>query len=365
MRIIVYDDNPDFGGHQTMACHGVAALAADPQHEVVCMFNPHNKRLADHAAGISNVQTLEAPCATRRFQGLRNRINRHGIQTLEKEFRSLHPDLVLCIQGDIEDSSQAVIAAHLAGIECISYIAIPHRMALMGAKFGALRDRTNQYLFKQPSRYVTISESMKQLLTERGVTKPIAVVPNGIPTPSGSPNPKPHASSLLTLGLLGRIEFKQKQQDFMVKTFCAFPAAFSGCRLIIAGSGPDAQELRELVQGKENITLLPWQDNAESFYKQIDILMLPSRYEGVPLVMLESLARGIPVVGSARDGMRDILPEAWTFEPGNEAALAKTFSKLRLSWENEIAEVQNKVETEMTIGTFKANFHRAVCRQEA
>ena len=208
---------------------------------------------------------------------------------MEKIFQNLKPDLVLCIQGEIEDSSKAVLAARRAGIECTSYIAIPHPMRLMGAKLGGLRDRINQYLFNQPTRYIAISESMEQLLRERGVTKPIAVVPNGIPTPPPVSPVTSHASRL-TLGMLGRIEFNQKQQDFMVRTFCRFSEQFKDCRLLIAGDGPDRERLQKLVEGKVGIILLPWQEDAETFYESIDFLMLPSRFEGVPLVMLEALA---------------------------------------------------------------------------
>jgi len=359
MKILVYDDNPDFGGHQIMACHGIEALTSDPGLEVVFMFNPHNKRLANCVSGIPNLQNIEAPCTTRKFQGLRSRIVKNGIQTLEKEFRALNPNLVLCIQGDIEDSSQAIIAARLAGIDCISYIAIPHRMALMGAKLGVLRDRTNQYLFNQPSRYIAISESMKQLLIERGVTQPIAVVPNGFQIPAFAPITD-HGSRI-TLGLLGRIEFNQKQQDFMVRTFINHPDVFGDCRLLIAGNGPDEEKLKRLVADKENISLLPWQEDAEAFYEQIDFLLLPSRYEGVPLVMLEALARGIPVIGSRRDGMKDVLPEAWAFEPENPEALAKTFSAVRETWQDDIADLQQKILAEHSLETFKTNFHRALC----
>lgn len=344
-----------------MACHGVEALAKDSANEIVFIFNPENKKLAARLSAIKNIHTLEAPCSTRKFQGLLNWINQRGIRSLEKLFKNLNADLVLCIQGEIEASSQAVIAARRTGLECVSYLAIPHSMQLMGAKFGTLRDRINQYLFNQPDCYIAISESMKTLLTERGVTKPITVVPNGIVPP---PSLTPQVSRPLTLGLFGRIEFNQKQQDFMVQTFCEFSAAFSDCRLVIAGSGPDEEKLRKLIRGKENITLLPWQDDPDSFYEQIDILLIPSRFEGVPLVMLEALVRGIPVVGSARDGMRDILPNTWTFEPENARSLSETFSKVRTTWENEISEVQKKVKTEIPIESFKAGFYRAVCKQD-
>lgn len=332
MKILVYDDNPDYGGHQAMACHGVAALAADPALEVAFMFNPANRRLAEGLAGIRTIQPSTA-------------------------FKALGPDRVLCIQGDIAQSTKGIRAARRAGIPCVSYLAIPHSMQTMGAKFGALRDRLNHHLLNLPDRYIVISESMEKILVERGATKPITIVPNGIRPPQSL---KPKAQSLLTLGLIGRVEFKQKQQDFMVRTFLEFPEAFKDAQLLIAGDGPDAHKLRKLVAGKQNITLLPWQDDAESFYRQIDCLLIPSRFEGVPLVMLEALARGIPVLGSRRDGMRDLLPDEWLFDPENGAAVAQVFSNARNTWQTRIEPLRKKVATGMTIEAFKANFHRAV-----
>jgi len=361
VKILVYDDNPDYGGHQIMACHGVEALAEGSANEVVFMFNPKNEKLATRLSSIKNLQVLEAPCSTQKLQGLINPIDRRGIRRLEKIFYTLEANLVLCIQGEIEDSSQAVLAARQAGIECVSYLAIPHPMQRMGARFGGLRDCFNQYLLNQPNRYIAISESMRILLIERGVSKPIDVVPNGIVSPQSL---KTQTSSLRTLGLIGRVEFNQKQQDFMVQTFCAFPEVFADCQLVIVGSGPDKEKLDALIQGKENITLLPWQDEVESFYEQIDILMLPSRFEGVPLVMLEALARGIPVLGSCRDGMRDILPTAWTFEAENAQALAKTFSTIRNGWQSKIGILQQKVRSEMSLESFKSNFYRALCLRD-
>ena len=359
MKILVYDDNPDFGGHQIMASHGIQALLENPDLTLVFMIHPAHQKWAEQLPFLGNIQREESPCVTRKFQGFRNRINRRGIHVLKEKFKALNPDIVLCIQGDIEDASQGVLAAREAGIECVSYIAIPHRMITMGAKFGALRDRTNHYLLNQPDRYIAISESMKDLLVERGVTKSITIVSNGISPPPAS-NPKSQTSNHLTLGLLGRIEFNQKQQDFMVRTFCTHPDIFNNCRLLIAGSGPDETALRSLIKGKKNIELLPWTDSPESFYEQIDFLLLPSRFEGVPLVMLEALTRGIPTIGSRVDGMKDILPNAWTFEPENAESLVKTFSHVQGTWQDNIEVLRDTIQTKYSLESFKANFRNAV-----
>jgi len=317
-----------------MACHGVEALASDPEIELVCMLNPANRKLMDRLAPFDRLP-------------------------LTTNFKSLTVDRILCIQGDIAQSTNGILAAKNAGIKCISYLAIPHRLSEMGAKLGRFRDGLNQRFVNAPDRYITISESMKTLLSERGATVTICVVPNGIPLPQKRNVPPPH--SPFTLGLLGRIEFNQKQQDFMVRTVLAHPDIFGGCRLLLAGNGPDKKSLERLIEGHHEIVLLPWQNTMDAFYDQIDMLVIPSRFEGVPLVMLEALARGIPVIGSARDGMKDLLPEAWTFETENAEALARTFSAVRDDgWQDTMPALQQKVCTDFSLDTFKTNFYAAV-----
>lgn len=391
MKIIVYDDTLEFGGHQIMACHGIEALASDPSNEILCMIHPDNRQLAEKLAPIESCQTLEAPGSTRRCQSVLNHLDHRGIQRLQHRFGKLQADLLLCIQGDIEHSSQALIAAHRIGLKCISYIALPHYLTTMGARFGAWRDTLNHGLFRLPSNYIAISECMAGLLRQRGVTQPITVVPNGISLPSasvasdhslsqkkteddcerivstiGSPPGPGIQERLAVLGMLGRIEFKQKRQDFMVRAFCDGPQAFENCRLLIAGSGSDQNKLQHLViKGPRHtdIDLLPWQNDIDAFFASIDLLVIPSRFEGMPLVMLEALARGIPVIGSNRDGMKDILPESWIFEAENAAALAETFTAVRNNWQQMIGPLREKILNEHSLEAFKARFRAAVLRQ--
>ncbi|MDF7798955.1 glycosyltransferase family 4 protein [Pontiellaceae bacterium B1224] len=358
MKILVYDDNPHFGGHQIMACHGIEALIATPDIDVILMYNPYNRSLLEKLSGTEKFQILETPCSTQKFQGLRNRFSRTGINMLKEHFQRLEPDLVLCIQGDIEQSSQAVLAAKKCRIDCISYIAIPHRLEKMGAKFGRLRDTLNRYLFNKPSSYITISESMKQLLKDRGTKRPISIVENGIEPP---PIPKlVEHDNRFTIGLIGRIEFKQKQQDFFVRSFLQHSSVFTNCRVLIVGSGPDESKLKKLIKDKDSISCMPWQVNMEDVYEMLDMVVIPSRYEGVPLVMLEALARGLPVIGSRVDGMMDLLPTEWTFTTESSASMASTFSAARKTWPLKIEELQHRVIHENSMETFKKNFIHAV-----
>ena len=126
--------------------------------------------------------------------------------------------------------------------------------------------------------------------------------------------------------MIGRIEFRQKQQHLLVQAVAADPALAASCHLVFAGDGPDHEPLHGLIARHHlSATVLPWCDPA-ILYQALDALIIPSRYEGLPLVMLEALASGTAVLGSDRDGMKDLLPAAWRFQPGDPAALATTLA---------------------------------------
>ena len=129
-------------------------------------------------------------------------------------------------------------------------------------------------------------------------------------------------------------------------------------------SGPDRPALETQIQQldlQDRVTLLPWQDDPVPIYSALDLLLIPSRFEGVPLVMLEALCFGLPVIGSDRDGMRDLLPEAWRFEPENEAALAETFRRVTAEpQDQQIKLLSKKIREEMNILSFKSNFTASV-----
>lgn len=375
-KIVCYDDNPDYGGHQVMACLAVEGLAQSEDWQPVFFCSPHNRRLNDRLREIQtatgNLEIHPTPFATRKLQGLRNRFSGASIGALALLLGQENPDLILCVQGEIEDGSLALCAARRMHAPCISYIPVPHRMALMGAKLGALRDLFNAYLFRKPDGWITISDSMKTLLEERGATAPIEVVPNGIDMSRFQPLEKKSARAALglpedkmLLGTIGRIEFNQKQQDFLVRTFSKHWKKRNNMHLVITGDGPDRERLEALIHElglSKQVTLLPWQADSTLVYSALDLLIIPSRFEGVPLVMLEALACGVPVIGSARDGMKDILPAAWTFEPENSAALFQALENVSKHWKTELPDLQTRVREEYTLEKFKQNFEAVLSR---
>lgn len=99
----------------------------------------------------------------------------------------------------------------------------------------------------------------------------------------------------------------------LLQAFERVTAAGKNVRLYIVGT-PDrqnAQQIQSCVAGKVNIVLLPAMPQRElaDFFRQMDLYVLPSFFEGLGLTVLESLACGLRVVATEIDGLQQLLGE--------------------------------------------------------
>lgn len=110
---------------------------------------------------------------------------------------------------------------------------------------------------------------------------------------------------------VGRFD-RQKGLDVLLDAFEKSRIARSDLRLHIIGAKVrnDSGHL-SLPQGVE---LVGWVDSKriDDWYASADILILPSRWEGLPLVLTESMRNGTPVACSRRSGMENLISEGKT-----------------------------------------------------
>jgi glycosyltransferase involved in cell wall biosynthesis len=90
-----------------------------------------------------------------------------------------------------------------------------------------------------------------------------------------------------------------------------------------------------------------------------DVLLLPSRFEGMPLTMLEAISIGMPVISSAVDGMREVLPPELLFAPDSAQQIREVLVRALEPGGNRAHEAR-KVCSTMTQDTFARDFVRAV-----
>lgn len=377
MSLLFYDDSPVFGGHEVMSLLGLEAVLSAFSGQVHFMASSANQKLCEKVTAMAGrypqLALEKVGWHSSKLEALRNRLQPSRISDLAVRFRQRNPSLVVAIQGNIEHSSLGLHAARRTGIHCVSYIPVPHSNAEMGARLGGLRDLFCAHLFTLPDAFITITDEMARLLRQQGAIAPIDIVYNGVDTHRFQPgDPKSACDELglpfekVRVGLIGRIEFRQKQQYLLVQAIAADPSLAASCHLVFAGDGPDVPALQDLIRRNHlSGTVLPWCDPAR-LYQALDALVIPSRYEGLPLVMLESLASGTAVLGSDRDGMKDLLPMAWRFAPNSPAALAAALTRfVDTGRPDPDCALVARVRETMSLDSFNRSFSSTVLRHAA
>jgi glycosyltransferase involved in cell wall biosynthesis len=105
----------------------------------------------------------------------------------------------------------------------------------------------------------------------------------------------------------------------------------AGVPLVVAGDGPQADELRALASGADvRFTGLVDADELARLRAQAALAIVPSRYaEILPLAALEAAAAGLPVAAADAGGLRESVPPDGLYPPGDVAALAE---RIRALW---------------------------------
>ncbi|MDP3820020.1 MAG: glycosyltransferase [Burkholderiales bacterium] len=359
LRVLFYDDAPDFGGHELMTLAAVRHIASQPGMEVGFMFFRGNARLsrqiADLAASCPRLQALPQDYASRRFQVFRTLVSGRAIRRIAVSMASFAPDVVVVAQGAIAFCSAGLLAAKRARLPAISYIPMTHPERLFSAsRFrAALREPVNRLYYRLPDEFITVSPRMETYLRQRGLRQPVTIVQAAIDVADCHLQDKQSARKTLGLGaedwvfaLIGRVQFWQKRQDLAVKALVLARRQNPQLKLLVVGDGPDLAALKELVRAEgveDAVVFAGWTDGLSPVYSAIDALVLPSRYEGVPLVMLQAMHLRRPVIASAVDGMLDILPRHWLFPSGDASAFAARLLEAARSSEAALLEAHSEM----------------------
>lgn len=123
---------------------------------------------------------------------------------------------------------------------------------------------------------------------------------------------EPGDTAVLVAGLLN----PAKGQDLALEALAAAPlAGRDEVKLLLAGHGDDLPRLEAAVARLGlggRVRFLGWRDDLPRLMATADLLLLPSRWEGMPYAVLEAMAAGLPVVATRVDGARDLVDEGVT-----------------------------------------------------
>ncbi|WP_210589720.1 glycosyltransferase [Streptomyces sp. GESEQ-35] len=260
------------------------------------------------------------------------------VRRLARLVRDVRPDLVHA------HSAKAGLAARLAVHGRLPTVFQPHawsfeaadgvvaRLALGWERFGA----------RWATRVVCVSEAERRTGERCGITARWRVVPNGVDThrfrpegdrarsDGGAPaRAKPRVGDGPLVVCVGRL-CRQKGQDVLLQAWPEVVRRVAGARLVLVGDGPDADRLR--AGAPASVEFAGARSDIAAWYRAADVVVLPSRWEGMALAPLEAMACARPVVVTNVDGARESLPPghlpSCLVPPEDPGALARALTTL-------------------------------------
>jgi glycosyltransferase involved in cell wall biosynthesis len=381
-KITFYDNCNSFGGHHITAIDAVKYLVEKTDASVSFVFSDKNSRLYEKLnilkqnGGKINLYPMQNKAIELKNIGVL--LAQNKINELKKIFDSINPDIIISLQGSIEQSTLGLIAAKKGKYKAITFIALTHKISAMQGKLGWLRDILNLYFYRMSDGFITISDSAKSMLERHGVKSKISVVYCGADLNKckfyqrEESRRKYHIDEQdYVVALIGRIQFVQKGHDILLNAISEHRQRLrnikGNIKFFIVGDGPDGEILKSRVkaQGLEDIvTFVPWENNLSHIYSAIDMVIIPSRFEGIPIVMLEAMYYGLPIVASNVDGMAELLPQEWLFKLDNTQCLIETMLRVKGS-DNTSITSKNKshIMTIANVEKFGIKFYEAICEQ--
>jgi glycosyltransferase involved in cell wall biosynthesis len=162
------------------------------------------------------------------------------------------------------------------------------------------------------------SESIASLLTERGVEKPITVVPTGVDPgvfAQGDGAAVRGAQGIpadaFVVGHLGRLA-PEKNLEFLALAVARFLTLQPRAHFLLAGGGPSEAMVRSvfdaagLTERLHYAGVLKGRALADT-YCAMDVFAFTSKSETQGMVLTEAMAAGVPVVGLDAPGVREVI----------------------------------------------------------
>ncbi|MBB0246801.1 glycosyltransferase [Streptomyces alkaliphilus] len=235
-------------------------------------------------------------------------------------------------------SAKAGLAGRLALRGRYPTVFQPHAWSFEAA--GPVRPlavRWERHATRWTHRLLWVSHAERAAGLRAGVVADGAVIPNGVDTARFTPLDSaarrgvraglhavhavpPRAPLVVCVGRLCR----QKGQDVLLRAWPRVLRRLPDARLVLVGDGPVGEALR--ATAPRGVLFTGAVDDPRPWYAAADLVVQPSRWEGMALTPLEAMACGRPVLLTDVAGARECLPKEHLgrclVPPGDPRALA-------------------------------------------
>ena len=188
--------------------------------------------------------------------------------------------------------------------------------------------------------FIAVSEEMKKEMMACGIAEDrIQHIPNAVNTNKFAPASNDRKNLLrkrLSLSteeavflFLGRLEAR-KAVDILLEAWKIYSPGF----LLIVGTGPEEQRLKQISAGVKNVMIHAESRSPLDYYQCADVFVFPSLKEGLPGVVLEAMSCGLPCIASSIGGVIDQIEhqkQGMLVPPGDAEELANAIQYVALN----------------------------------
>lgn len=193
------------------------------------------------------------------------------------------------------------------------------------------------------------SRSVRDLLVERGVTSPIAVIASGVDVQqfgqgdrSGFRRRCRIPDNAFVIGYVGRLA-PEKNLGFLLRCLVKSLQGDPSIHAVIAGGGPSEPMIDEAfrsagLRDRLHLTGILHDQDLVDAYSAMDVFAFSSLSETQGMVLVEAMAAGVPVVALKATGVSDVVQDMSNgrlVEDGSEGQFVQALNGFRLCPEQE------------------------------
>jgi glycosyltransferase involved in cell wall biosynthesis len=215
-------------------------------------------------------------------------------------------------------SSKAGLAGRLAIRNRVPTVFQPHAWSYLAATGGvrAASLRWERFATRWAALTVCVSEAERNAGSRLGIDGRTVVIPNGVSLSTFRPQgDRDRAAARKRLGLpeeptavcIGELIPQKGQRDLLL----AWPdvlAEVPEARLVLVGDGPDRRDLLRLAADLPGTSLVGARSDVRLWLAAADLVVVPSRWDGMSLVPLEAMASARSVVATSVSGIDESVP---------------------------------------------------------
>ena len=340
MNVGIYCDSGINGGHEEMLKRFMLALITSGNVQTLHILVPKSnsalhRYVSELARHNAKVRMVSLSYTAESIRGDLFALFR-AIRSTAATLRTLQLSKLLIAQGTIVSGIAGLFAARYARVRALSYLPLVDDGPATESSTDKVKWLAKRVMYRMPDEFVTLNEHLRGKLRTLAPHARTMILENYVDD-RFSRSMLTKSAARASLGLpddgttviahIGRINFKQKRQDFLLEAIERHPEAFKRTIVLIIGEGADAARLAAMVDASPTLTacvrIVGPKSDVLPYIVASDTLVLPSAFEGVPLVMIEAVLAERPIVVSRICGLDSYLPDALLFPAGDHDAFVE------------------------------------------